>query len=410
MILPTLDKRAIKMGKLSVIFNMIDEGKVNLKTGSLIAGYSYCHFTRLYKRYLEKGLEGLYKERRERRWRKLSPKYRDLLVKEFKWYDEEPPLSVFLYFLGLDHPDFPDISTEWIRKTLISEGVWKIGKRRTKFRARFEMPQPGMLVQGDETSIEVPYCKDRKHLVCFIDDNTRLCLVGKILEHDTVKEHFLLHKEIIKRYGIYQRLYYDNDEKYSWIRHKDSRHFTYRKEEGDLQVVRALKELGIEVTNSTPFEPQGKGKIERYFGTLKKQIPFWFKRYRIRTIEEANEVLRKWIEYYNNRVHREIGCTPLERMEENKYGVFKNPGLRRADIDTIFSYRYYRKVNKDNTLKFNGDVYQLRSGFKYRSYSGKKAELRHIPDKFLRVFVDGKLVQLFNLNNNKSVLGKVAVL
>lgn len=179
--------------------------------------------------------------------------------------------------------------------------------------------------------------------------------------------------------------------------------------EGDLQVVRALKELGIEITNSTPFEPQGKGKIERFLGTLKKQIPFRFKRYEVRTIEEANEVLRKWIEYYNNRIHREIGCTPMERIKENGYGVFRKSDLRKVDLHTIFSYRYYRKVNRDNTVKFNGDVCQLRSGIKYKSYSGKTAEIRYIPDKFLRVFIDGKLVQMFNLNN-KSILGKVAVL
>lgn len=405
-----LNKRALKMGKLSIVFNMIDEGKVNLKTGSIIAGYSYWHFTRLYKKYRERGLDGLYKKERKRKWRKLRPEQRELLIKEFKGYDEEPSLSVLRYFMKMDYPDFPDISLEWIRKILIQSGAWEKGKRRTKFRERFELPEPGMIVQGDETSLKVPFSSERKHLVAFIDDHTRLSLNAKIVEHDTVEEHFKMHKGIIKQYGVYHRLYYDNDEKYSYIRHKNSRHFTYKKEKADLQVVRALNELGIEITNSTPFEPQGKGKIERFFRTLKSQIPFWFERNEVKTIEDANKVLREYLNYYNNRKHREIGCTPVERMKEKKNGEFKKVDLRRVDLDTIFSYRYYRKVNRDNTIKFKNNTYQLSSGFKYRSYSGKKAEVRHMPDDFLKVFVDDKLVQKFNLKQKKGLFEKVAVL
>lgn len=47
--LPNLNKRTLKVGKLSIVFNMIDEGKVNLKAVLKIADYSYWHFTRLYK-------------------------------------------------------------------------------------------------------------------------------------------------------------------------------------------------------------------------------------------------------------------------------------------------------------------------------------------------------------------------
>ena len=53
---------------------------------------------------------------------------------------------------------------------------------------------------------------------------------AKIVEKDSVIEHLEILKNIVKREGKFVSLYYDNDEKYSYIRHKQSRFFEYKKE------------------------------------------------------------------------------------------------------------------------------------------------------------------------------------
>ncbi len=55
-------------------------------------------------------------------------------------------MSLLLYFLKQDFPDFPSISGEWARRILIDEGLYSPGKRKKIFRKRFEMYFPGIFV------------------------------------------------------------------------------------------------------------------------------------------------------------------------------------------------------------------------------------------------------------------------
>jgi hypothetical protein len=48
------------------------------------------------------------------------------------------------------------------------------------------MLQSSVLVNQCETSIQVTYCKDRKHNMFYIDDNTELYLMAIILNYDTL--------------------------------------------------------------------------------------------------------------------------------------------------------------------------------------------------------------------------------
>lgn len=161
-----------------------------------------------------------------------------------------------------------------------------------------------------------------------------------------------------------------------------------------MQVVRALSELGISVINTRAFDPCGKGKIERFIGTVKLQLPVWFRRYQVKTLAQANRVLQRYIKYYNTKQHhREIGMTP-----EAKFTVLKSeskftPIAEAGHLDKIFVYREERKVDRSNTLQFEGTEYQLvRNPFIY-SYCGKKAGIRYGRDIPLMIFIDGEQVK-----------------
>lgn len=136
-----------------------------------------------------------------------------------------------LFFTKRDYPSFPTISGEWARKLLIRENVYTPGNRKHVFRQRFEAPLPGLLVQGD-TSYEqwLPDDETYYHLIAFLDDCSRFCLSAKLITQDTIVEHFTILKTIIKKHGKFLALYYDNDEKYSYIRHRNSRFFEYTQE------------------------------------------------------------------------------------------------------------------------------------------------------------------------------------
>ena len=168
------------------------------------------------------------------------------------------------------------------------------------------------------------------------------------------------------------------------------------------------------------FDPCGKGKMERFIETAILQLPVWFRRYEVKSKTLGNLVLEKYIRYYNMvEMHREIKTTAYDRFsalrKESKFTLIVDDEV---DLDKVFSYREERKANGDNTIRFNGEVYQLeRKPFIY-SYAGKKAEIRYLPDKFLSIYLDGELVTYRKLltvtkerlKSESEKYGKVAIL
>ena len=380
--------------KLANVFGLVDRKAMTLKEAAVVTGYSYWHLTRLYRRYRHRGIKRLFGRHRKCRQARLRRQHVTLLKKYYRDL-KQPQLSLLLYFLRLDHPSFPAVSREWVRQTLIQKQVYAPGSRSKKFRKRFEAPAPGILIQGDSTPYRwIPGDDRYYHLIAFLDDCTRVCLAAAIAEHDSIPEHFRLLKRIVRCRGRFVALYYDNDEKYRYIRHKQSRHYTYHTDDADLQVVRALSELGITVINSKPFEPCGKGKIERFLQTCQLQLPVWFRRCRVRTLEEANRVLARYIRYYNEtQVHRELRSTPQQKLDRLKTQSRFRPVGPEVDLGRVFSYRYQRVVDRANTIRFNGSEYQLERSRLGHSYCGKRAELRSLPGKPPRVFIDGRPVR-----------------
>ena len=90
------------------------------------------------------------------------------------------------------------------------------------------------------------------------------------------------------------------------------------------QLLRACAILGITLTHSQPGQPAGRGKIERFFRTVREQflvelaVPGALRRGR-RTWLELNELFAGWVEtVYHRRVHSETGQTPLERFARRR--------------------------------------------------------------------------------------------
>jgi transposase InsO family protein len=388
---PKLENKLLNLTK---VFSLIENNVLTLNDAAKLTNYSYWHFTRLYGKYQKSGIETLFKRNRNKKPTKLNDNNIELLKKVYLELNQ-PQISLLLYFTKLDYPSFPKISGEWVRQLLIRENVYCPGERKKVFRKRFEAPFPGILVQGD-TSFEqwIPDDETYYHLIVFIDDCSRYCLGAILVTRDTIIEHFSILKTIVRNYGKFIALYYDNDEKYSYIRHNNSRFFDYTKEEADLQVIRALSEVGIDVINSKLYDPCGKGKIERFIETVQLQLPVWFRRYKVKTLSAANQILRYYIRYYNTiQIHREIGMTPQKKFLALRADSKFTPVGQEIDLAKIFSYRYERKVNRDNTLRFNGMVYQLKRRPYIYSYSGKKAEIRYLPDVFLSIYIDNELVE-----------------
>ena len=85
------------------------------------------------------------------------------------------------------------------------------------------------------------------------------------------------------------------------------------------QLLRALAILGITLTHSKPGQPAGRGKIERFFRTVREQflvelaVPGALAA--VGDLVRLNELFAGWVEtVYHHRVHSETGQRPLERF------------------------------------------------------------------------------------------------
>jgi len=133
-----------------------------------------------------------------------------------------------------------------------------------------------------------------------------------------------------------------------------------------------------------------KGKVERPYSFIREG--FW-RGYGFLCLDTANRDLHKWLEKKEKRVHgttHEVVCLRFAR--EKPY----LKGLPRQAFDT--SYRVYRKVHKDCTVRFESNSYVVP-----HTLVGKNIILR-VKDGIMRIFSDDALVVTYDIPEGKGHL------
>jgi putative transposase len=146
----------------------------------------------------------------------------------------------------------------------------------------------------------------------------------------------------------------------------------------------ACASLGIRKLHTAPYMPESKGKIERYFSTVRLQFLPEVETSEITTLAELNESFWAWLELiYHQTKHSETEQTPLERFQAGLAEV------RSADAETLrkaFLWREMRKVRRDGRIELQGNTYQVPANL-----AGRKIELRFDPFDLanLEIWFDG---------------------
>ncbi|MBO0806071.1 MAG: DDE-type integrase/transposase/recombinase [Nocardiopsaceae bacterium] len=127
----------------------------------------------------------------------------------------------------------------------------------------------------------------------------------------------------------------------------------------DAWLLRACARLGIKLVHSTPGRPQGRGKIERFFRTVRTQFLAEFTGERaaqVPGLAELNRLFAAWTEtVYHVREHSETGQAPLARWEAG--GPF--PVAAPGDLADAFRWAEWRTVTKVATVSLHGNKYQV---------------------------------------------------
>ena len=226
---------------------------------------------------------------------------------------------------------------------------------------RFERERVNDLWQGDAMvgpwlpDPDRPGKKRRAHLFCFIDDHSRLVPFAQFFFDEALPRMERVLKVAILRRGLPRAIYVDNGLVYS-----------------STQFGVACATLAIQRIHAAPYSPQGKGKQERFFETVREQFLPEVEASNIEALADLNESLWAWLEcVYHQHTHSETAQTPLARYTAGLEHV------RPADPETLrlaFLWREKRKVRRNATLSLQGNTYQVDPAL-----AGRTIELRFDP-------------------------------
>ena len=215
-------------------------------------------------------------------------------------------------------------------------------QRPPQDRRKFETELPNDLWQSDAMHgprVEVEGLMRKSYLLAFIDDHSRLVPHGQFYLSEGINSYIDALEQALLIRGLPRKLYVDNGPAF---RSKHLEHVT--------------ASLGIALIHSPPYKPQGRGKIERFFRTVRTQFLQGFKG---STLPELNETFELWLnEIYHQRKHSSTRQSPFERFTAHMECLRPAP----TDLRDYFRKHARRRVAKDRTITLNGKLYEAPVG------------------------------------------------
>lgn len=207
---------------------------------------------------------------------------------------------------------------------------------------RFQKPWRNYLWQSD-IKYGISVNGKPTYMVCFIDDCTRMIMHSEF--YDTLDQSIVQNcfRKALAKYGAPDSVYFDNGSQFRthWMK-------------------RACGKLGIRLLYARPYNPEGKGKQERFNQTVDS-----FLREAIlekpKDLDTLNTLYNVWMdECYLNVPH-----SALNGKSPNECFQLDNHELRFLSADTIanaFLSCEKRKVDKGGCISFNGMKYEVELG------------------------------------------------
>lgn len=253
-------------------------------------------------------------------------------------------------------------------------------------RHRFESDAVGDLIQMD-TTWGYWLGNKRLYLTILLDDHSRYLLSARWALEETLWHNMSLIRETIETYGRFKVLYTDNASWFKVIRHNRSIYQNHQKYEYESEITRACRDLGIVHVTHKPYEPQGKGKVERIFRFIQERFVAELDSPEM-PLYVINKKFEQWRQWYNTKhVNRTIGCVPKKRFDPARFQPLS--GTKRRQLDDIFCVKDTRIVDTCNQFSFEGAMYTITGT---RSYAHRAVELHIHPRQKIRVWFQSKLL------------------
>ncbi len=292
--------------------------------------------------------------------------------------DEETSLSLIRLREEMPNAKIPHLLRTMKQRRLASPGVhlnlstiyrflhhhklMEHNKSKPEDHRRYEAKLPNDIWQSDVMhgpKVKIGNKMRKSYLIAFIDDHSRLIPYGGFYRSESAKSFMDAFYNALMRRGLPRKFYVDNGAAYR------SKHLEY-----------VAASLGIALIHGRPYKPQGKGKIERFFNTVRSQFLTNFKG---EHLYEINDLFQQWVtDSYHQRKHSSTGQTPFKRFTSNMESLRIAPD----NLKDHFRTKARRRVTKDRIISLNKRLYQAPV-----ELIGKQVELLYHEDDMTHIEV-----------------------
>jgi transposase len=358
----------VRMARIVDAIGGWHRGELSCQEAAELLGISERHFRRLRDGYDAEGAEGIIDHRRGRASARRAP------LDRIEWVVEQDRTRYFDFTVKHFHEELEKQGFEygytWTKSLLQARGLVRRAPKRSAHRKkRVRKPLPGMMLFQDGSTHAWLQGQPPLDLIVTLDDATGEIDSAFLVEEEGTFSSLRGLREVIESKGLFGSLYTDRGS-----------HYFLTPKAGEAvdkdqltQVGRALKQLGIEHIPS--YSPQGRGRMERVFGTLQGRLPQMLRLAGIDTVEDANRYLAEvYVAEHNARF-------AVEAAEPGDAFV---PFV--GDLASILCVQEERVVGRDNTVRYAGLELQIPESRHRQHYVKVRVRVHEHEDGTLALF------------------------
>ena len=350
-IIGALTRRDLARGDLVAEFRKLATQRYREPGSDHTRTFSVTTFERWYYDYKYAGLDGL-KPKRRRDWgrcKKLTPEQRKLLIDIRREFPSATVPLILRTLVNDGRLDEEAISASAVQRLFRQNGLDRIPLRdgaSPKTRLRWEADRPNALWHGDVCHAgEIVVGEERKKLRihALLDDASRFIIALEAHYQEREEDMLTMLVSAIRRHGPPDGLYLDNGS-------------TYR---GDILRVTCGR-LGISLRHARPYDPQARGKMERFWRTLREGCLDF-----LPTISTLHDVNAKMIAFLETHYHKAPHASLMGRAPET---VYRDATKAPDDVDEkklreALTVRVRRRVRRDCTVSIDGVDWEIDQGY-----------------------------------------------
>lgn len=347
----SLCRRELSHGDLRAEFLALAKERFRLPGADITKPISVPTLERWYYAYRNGGLEALLpKPRSDRgRARALAAETRELLLAIRR---ENPSASVPL-ILGtlvrdgrLDHDA---VSPSTVRRLFAEQGLDRVAIRdgsSSHTRLRWQAERPGALWHGDVChgpNLLIGGNSVPLRIHGMLDDHSRFVVALEAMHSEREIDMLGLLCRAVRRHGLPDALYLDNGSTYS----------------GDTLRIGCAR-LGITLIHARPYAPEARGKMERFWRTLREGMLDHMGS--LSSLHDVN--VRLWA-FLDQHYHQAPHAGLLGRAPAATWNSANHPvdALDEAKLRAALTVHERRRVRRDTTLSIDGVVWELDQGY-----------------------------------------------